>query len=182
MPAPQFAFGGGRAWPRGQRADESKASRRRIQLDRDLDPQPDPGGARPPAYADSAARNRGRPRIKAIPKPLSPVEGSERMGEEERHHDDARPKDEDVLGFFQVEIADAAHEQIGDGEVEEPPEDIDPRRRQTYPGRGRKGALEGMSRDAVSEMGQRVGEEGSPEKVGKVVIPAHSALDCGADA
>jgi hypothetical protein len=104
------------------------------------------------------------------------------MGEEERHHDDARPKDEDVLGFFQVEIADAAHEQIGDGEVEEPPEDIDPRRRQTYPGRGRKGALEGMSRDAVSEMGQRVGEEGSPEKVGKVVIPAHSALDCGADA
>jgi hypothetical protein len=104
------------------------------------------------------------------------------VSEEKRHDEYARPKDKDVLGLLQVEIADTAHEQIGDGEIQEPPEDIDPRGRQTNPGRVRKGALEGMPRDSIAEMGKRVGEEGAPEKVGQIVIPAHVASDPVVDA
>jgi hypothetical protein len=78
------------------------------------------------------------------------------MSEEERHDKDARPEAKDVPGLFQVEIADAADEQIGDGEVEKSPEDIHPRRRQAYPGWGRKGALEGIARNPIPEMGKRI--------------------------
>jgi hypothetical protein len=33
-----------------------------------------------------------------------------------------------------------------------------------------------MARDPIAEMGQRVREEGAPEEVGQVVVPAHDCL------
>jgi hypothetical protein len=39
-----------------------------------------------------------------------------------------------------------------------------------------------MPRDSIAEMGKRVGEEGAPEKVGQIVIPAHVASDPVVDA
>ena len=76
----------------------------------------------------------------------------------------------------QLKVPDLAHKQISDSKVEDAPQDIDRRRRQPYPGRGREGALESMARDPVAEMGQRVREEGAPEEVRQVVVPAHDGL------
>jgi hypothetical protein len=73
-----------------------------------------------------------------------PVEPSESVREHERHDQDARPEDEHVPGVAQTEVADTTDEQVADGKVEEAPEDIDRRGRQTFPGRRCEGALEGM--------------------------------------
>ncbi len=45
-----------------------------------------------------------------------------------------------------------------------------------YPGRGCEGTLEGVARDAIAQMRQRVREEGAPEEVGQVVAPSHDDL------
>lgn len=76
----------------------------------------------------------------------------------------------------QIEAADTADKQITDSKVEEAPQDIDRRGRQPNSGRGGKRALEGMARDPIAKMGQRVREEGTPEKVCCVVVPAHKCL------
>ena len=98
------------------------------------------------------------------------------MSEQDRKDQNARPEDKDVPGLVQVEVPDPAHQQIADSKVEEAPQDIDRRGRQPDTGRGREGTLEGMARDPIAEMGQRVREEGAPEEVGQVVVPAHDCL------
>ncbi len=105
-----------------------------------------------------------------------PVEPAECTSEQDRKDQDARPEDKDVPGFAQFEVPDPAHKQIADSKVEEAPQDIDRRGRQTYPWRGREGTLEGMARDPIAEMGQRVCEEGAPKEVRQVVVPAHDCL------
>ena len=104
-----------------------------------------------------------------------PVEPAERTGGPGRKDQDARPEDKDVPGLAQFEVPDPAHKQIADSKVEEAPQDIDRRGRQPYPGRGGEGTLEGMARDPIAEMGQRVHEKGAPEEVRQVVVPAR---DC----
>jgi len=64
-----------------------------------------------------------------------------------------------VLRLAQIEVADATDEQVGDAEVEKSPKNIDHRRGQTFAGRGRERALEGMTGDSVAEMGKTVGEK-----------------------
>ena len=98
------------------------------------------------------------------------------MSQQERHDQDARPKDKNVQGLAQLEVADPAHKQIADSKIEEAPQDIDRRGRQPYPGRGCEGTLEGMSRDPIAQMGKRVSEEGAPEKIRQVVVPGHDCL------
>jgi ABC-type nickel/cobalt efflux system permease component RcnA len=68
-------------------------------------------------YEESDGRFRSQP----------PVETSEDMGEHERHDQDACAEDEHVGGLAQIEAADAADEQVADGEIEEAPRDIDRR-------------------------------------------------------
>ena len=77
-----------------------------------------------------------------------------------------------MLGLAQIEVAHTTNQQVADGKVEEAPQDIDHRGGQAYPGRGCKWALEGVPRDPVAEMGQRVREECASKKVGHVVVPA----------
>jgi len=84
-----------------------------------------------------------------------------------------------VPGLAQLEVPDLAHKQIADSKVEEAPQDIDCRGRQPYPGRGREGTLEGMARDPIAEMRQRVREEGAPEEIRQIVVPAHDSLHFG---
>jgi len=55
----------------------------------------------------------------------SAVEAPECMGKHERHEQDAGSEREHVSGFAQIEIADATDEQVGDGKVEQAPENID---------------------------------------------------------
>jgi hypothetical protein len=97
----------------------------------------------------------------------------ESVGKHERLDEDSRPEDEHVLCLAQIKAADTTNKQVANRKVEEAPQDVDPRGRQAYP-RGRcKGALKGVSRDSVAEMGQRVREEYSREKIGYVMVPAH---------
>ena len=98
------------------------------------------------------------------------------MSEQDRKDQNARSEDKDVPGLAQFEVPDPAHKQIADSKVEQAPQDIDRRGRQSYAGRGREGALKGMARDPIAEMGQRVREEGAPEEVRQVVVPAHDCL------
>ena len=111
------------------------------------------------------------------------VEPCECVGIQERHNDDARSEDDGVLGLAQIEAAHTTDKQVADGEVEEAPQDIDHRRGQAYPRGGSEGALEGLPRNPVAEMGQGVREERAPEKVGHVVVPAHRRFspECRAD-
>ena len=46
------------------------------------------------------------------------MEPSEGVGQHQRHHQDARPEDKYVPGLAQIEAADPADEQVGDGKVE----------------------------------------------------------------
>jgi hypothetical protein len=43
------------------------------------------------------------------------------MGKHERHDQDARPKDERVLGLAQIKAAHTTDKQVADGKVEESP-------------------------------------------------------------
>ncbi len=63
------------------------------------------------------------------------VELSERVGQHKRHDQDARAENEHVLGLAKIEAADTADEQVTNGEVKEPPNDIDDRGGQAYTGR-----------------------------------------------
>src|ERR1700722_8916265 len=76
---------------------------------------------------------------------------------------------------MQVELADAADQQVANGQVEEAPQHVDRRRRQTFTGRARKRALKRPSHHPADEVRNGVGEEGAAEKVGKVEKPAHRA-------
>ena len=102
------------------------------------------------------------------------------MSEHQRKEQEARTCDNDLPGVAKLELPDPAQEQIGNGKIEEAPKDVDRRGGQAFPRRGRKGALEGMARDPVAEMGKRVREECSAEEVSQVVVPAHDDLHLGA--
>src|SRR5208282_1170836 len=104
------------------------------------------------------------------------VETAEGLGQHEGHGEDSGGEDEDGAGLAQVEIADAADEEIADGEVEKAPEDVDRRGGQAFAGWMGKGTLERAARDAIEEMGQAVGEEHAAEEIGDVVVPAHEGL------
>jgi hypothetical protein len=47
-------------------------------------------------------------------------------GEQERHNQDARSKNQHMLGLAQIEAADPTDKQVGYDKVEEAPQDIDP--------------------------------------------------------
>ena len=49
------------------------------------------------------------------------VEPPECVGKHERHEQNAHPEGDHMLGLAQIEAADAADEQVGDGKVEEAP-------------------------------------------------------------
>jgi len=49
------------------------------------------------------------------------VKPSECVGKHERHDQDARPQDEDVLRLAQIETADTTDQQVADGKVEQAP-------------------------------------------------------------
>ena len=51
----------------------------------------------------------------------APVEPSEMVREIQRHKQDARPEDEHVQGFAQIEVADSTDEQVANGKIEEAP-------------------------------------------------------------
>jgi hypothetical protein len=65
----------------------------------------------------------------------SSVEPTKSTGEHDRHDQDARAKDEHVLGLAEIEIPYTANQQVGNGEVEEPPEHVHGRRRKPFPWR-----------------------------------------------
>jgi hypothetical protein len=81
-----------------------------------------------------------------------------------------------MLRLAQFEVPNPAHQQIADSKVEEPPQNIDRRRRQPYSRRGGEGTLEGMARDPITEVGERVRDENAPEEVRQIVVPAHDRL------
>jgi len=49
------------------------------------------------------------------------VEATEYAGSHQRHEQNACPKDKHVPGIAQIEATHATDEQVGNGEVEEPP-------------------------------------------------------------
>ena len=55
------------------------------------------------------------------------VEASECAGQHERHEQNARAENKYMPGVAQVEAADTADEQVGDGKVEKAPQHIDRR-------------------------------------------------------
>ena len=63
------------------------------------------------------------------------VEPCERVGEHDRHGQDARSEDERVLGLAQIEAPHTTDKQVADDEVEKAPQDIHHRGGQAYPGR-----------------------------------------------
>ena len=101
------------------------------------------------------------------------------MSEQHRHDQDARSKDKDVPGLAQIEVPGPAHQKVADRKVEETPQDIDHRGRQSHPRRPREGTLKGVAGDPIAEMGQDVRQESAPEKVGQVMKPPHDGLQCG---
>lgn len=104
------------------------------------------------------------------------MESSEVVGGIERHRRETGPEDEHVLVFAQVEVAHTTYKQISDGEVEQAPRDIECGRGQSHSRRRGEGALEGMPRDSIAEMGQSVCEERAPEEVRHKMVPAHQLL------
>ena len=53
------------------------------------------------------------------------MEASERLREHQRHEEDAGSECQHVRRLAQVEASDATDEEVGDGEVEQAPQDID---------------------------------------------------------
>jgi len=88
-----------------------------------------------------AVRSFGRERSGSHPS----VEPPEPVGEIQRHDQYARAQDEHVLGLAEIEAADTADKQVGDGKIEKAPQDIDRRGRQAHSGGRCEGALEGMT-------------------------------------
>jgi len=95
------------------------------------------------------------------------------MGSHDGDGKDAGSEDEHVLRLLQFEGANAADEDIADRKVEKSPIDVDGRGRKADPGRGGEGALEGVPRDAIDEMGDCVRQERAAEEIGNVMVPAH---------
>jgi len=112
--------------------------------------------------------------------PLGSGESTVKFAEVPSQHDrdpqNARAEDEHVRRPTRLEASDPGHEDEADGEIEEPPEDIDGRGRQPFPRRGGERALERKARDSVHEMRDGVGEEGAREKVSDVVVPARHVI------
>ena len=67
------------------------------------------------------------------------------MSEQDRKDQDAPPEDKDVPGLAQFEAPNVAYQQITYGEIEEAPQHIHRRGRQSYPGRSGEWTLEGMT-------------------------------------
>ena len=81
-------------------------------------------------YTAAMTADQGRPKEKSVSQPA--VEASERAGQHQRHEQYARSEDKHVPGVAQIEAAHPADEQIGYGEVEESPQNIDRRGGQAY--------------------------------------------------
>ena len=73
------------------------------------------------------------------------VKAAEGEGIENRHDQEARCQRENVPGLAQIEASNLAHKQISYREIEEAPQHIHRRGRQSYPGRSGEWTLEGAT-------------------------------------
>jgi hypothetical protein len=103
----------------------------------------------------------------------SPMQRPERTGEHHRHDQDAGPEDQYVSRAAQIEAADPADQQIGYDKIEEAPEHIDQGGGQAHTRRCCEGALEGVPRNPVDEMGQGIRQKCAGEEVSQIVVPPH---------
>ncbi len=87
------------------------------------------------------------------------MESPEPVGKIQRHKQYARPQNKHVRGLAEIEATHTTNEQVADGKIEQAPEDIDCRGRQTHSRWRCEGALKRMPRDPIAQMGQGVREE-----------------------
>jgi hypothetical protein len=103
------------------------------------------------------ARNSSQPSVKA----------AECARKHERHGQDACSKRKYVTNLAQFEAPNAAHKQITDCEIEEAPQHIHRRRRQSHPGRSGEWTLEGMPETPFPKWGSEFAKKAPPKKYAK---------------
>jgi len=101
------------------------------------------------------------------------VEAAEVAGGEEGEDEDACADDGDLAEGVEVEVGDADEEEVGEGEVERAPEDVDGGGGETLAGWFGEGALEGAALETANEVGDSVDEEGASEEEGDGVGGEH---------
>src|SRR5271157_2437143 len=89
----------------------------------------------------------------------------------ECHDQYPEAQDNHMLRLPQFEPANTGHQNVAHNQIEEPPQDVDHRRRQALAGRRCERALERAARNATHQMRDRVCEEGPAEKVSDIMIP-----------
>src|ERR1700679_3107962 len=90
-----------------------------------------------------------------------------------------KPQGRRVNGGAQVEVSDTADQDIGDGEVEKAPQDVDGRRGEAFAARLGEGALKRPSHRASGEVGDCVAKKHPAEKIRNERQPVHRARSFG---
>ena len=92
------------------------------------------------------------------------MEPSERVGQHERHEQNARPQYEDMLGLTQIEAADTTDQQVADGKVEQPHRTFTIAEDKPSPGGDAKGLWKACPEIPLPKCGRAFARNAPPKK------------------